>query len=264
MDSRLRGNDSGYGSFATALSRFIALQARAAIFGIGILVLLLATAAIWRDDWPVYRYDFLFVVVIAAQAWLLATGRETWAEARVIGVFHIVGVVMEIFKTAVGSWVYPEPSILAIGNVPLFTGFMYSAVGSYIARFWRLSDMRLHGAPPEWAAVLLAVAIYVNFFTHHFVMDIRLGLFAAIFLLYARTIAQFGEGGPRVPVIAFFALAAILLYIAENIGSVTGTWLYPSQRDGWRPVPIGKMGAWFLLMTISFTLVRSVRRGDIR
>ncbi len=242
------------------LRRFVVIQARAAVFGIGILALLLVTAAIWGDDWVLHRYDFLFVVVVAAQGWLLATGRETWAEARVIGVFHVVGVVMEVFKTAIGSWVYPEPSLLAIGGVPLFTGFMYSAVGSYIARFWRLSDMRLERAPPEWAGALLAVAIYVNFFTHHFVMDIRLGLFAVIFLLYGRTMAQFGAGGFRVPLIAFFVLAAVLIYIAENIGSVTGTWLYPSQVDGWRPVPVGKLGAWFLLMTISFTLVRMVRR----
>jgi uncharacterized membrane protein YoaT (DUF817 family) len=242
------------------LWRFATVQARAAVFGIGILAMLLLTDAVWREDWAIYRYDFLFVVVVAAQGFLLVTGRETWAEARVIGVFHVVGVVMEIFKTAVGSWVYPEPSLLAIGGVPLFTGFMYSAVGSYIARFWRLSDMRLELAPPEWAAALLAVATYVNFFTHHYVTDIRAGLFAGIFALYFRTMARFGEAGPRVPILAFFALASVLIYIAENIGSVTGTWLYPSQQEGWRPVPVGKLGAWFLLMTISFALVRGVRQ----
>ncbi len=250
----------------TAAGRFIALQARAAIFGIGILVLLFATKAVWRDEWPLYRYDFLFIAVVAAQIWLLATGRETWREARVIAVFHVVGVVMEVFKTAIGSWEYPEASVLAIGGVPLFTGFMYSAVGSYIARFWRLGNMRLERAPPQGLAALLAVAIYVNFFTHHYVMDIRAGLFVAIAVLYGPAMARFGNGdGPRVPVLVLFAVTAILIYIAENIGSVTGTWLYPSQQDGWRPVPLGKLGSWFLLMTISFVLVRMIReRSDPR
>lgn len=243
-----------------ALWRFAVLNLRAAVFGIAILALILVTAAIWQEDWPLYRYDFLFVCVLAGQAFLLLTGRETWREARVIFVFHIVGVAMEVFKTAIGSWVYPEPSIFAIGGVPLFTGFMYSAVGSYIARFWRLSGMRLIDPPREIYALLLALAIYVNFFTHHYVMDIRLGLFALIFILYARCFAEFGGGRPRVPILAFFALAAFLIYIAENIGSVSGTWLYPNQHEGWRMVPIGKLGAWFLLMTISFTLVRLVNR----
>ncbi len=248
----------------SALWRFVSLQARAAIFGIGILVLLFATKAVWQDDWPLYRYDFLFIAVVAGQIWLLATGRETWREAKVIAVFHVVGVVMEVFKTAIGSWQYPEASVLAIGGVPLFTGFMYSAVGSYIARFWRLGDMRLERAPPQWAAIMLAVAIYVNFFTHHYIVDFRLGLFVVIALLYGPAIAQFGEDGPRVPVLVLFALTAILIYIAENIGSLTGTWLYPSQQDGWRPVRPGKLGAWFLLMTISFVLVRTIRESAER
>ena len=244
----------------TALARFFVLQARAAVFGIGILALILLTSALWREGWPIYRSDFIFVVVMAVQIWLLATKRETWREAKVIAVFHVVGVAMEVFKTAIGSWHYPEPAVLAIGGVPLFTGFMYSAVGSYIARFWRLSEMRLERAPPFWAAAALGTAIYANFFTHHYVLDIRLALFAGIAVLYGRTMARFGEEGPRVPLLAFFALAAVLIYIAENIGSITGTWLYPSQESGWRPVPPGKLGAWFLLMTISFVLVWSIRR----
>ena len=110
------------------LLEFTKLQFSAAIFGILILGLIMVTSWIWQGDWPIYRYDFLFVIVLALQAWLLASGRETWAEARVIFVFHIVGVIMELFKTSYGSWNYPEPSFFKIYDVPLFTGFMYSAV----------------------------------------------------------------------------------------------------------------------------------------
>ena len=41
---------------------FIRLQISAAIFGIVILALIMVTSAIWQESWPVYRYDFLFVV----------------------------------------------------------------------------------------------------------------------------------------------------------------------------------------------------------
>ena len=71
---------------------------------------------------------------------MLAFRLETWREARVILIFHVVGTVMELFKTSAGSWVYPEASLLHIGAVPLFSGFMYAAVGSYIARVWRIFD----------------------------------------------------------------------------------------------------------------------------
>ena len=57
------------------------------------------------------------------QAGLLAFRLETFEEAKVILAYHIVGTGMEIFKTAQGSWIYPDPSFFHIGGVPLFTGF---------------------------------------------------------------------------------------------------------------------------------------------
>lgn len=238
---------------------FMALQFSAAIFGIGILSMIMVSSWLWQDDWPIYRYDFLFIVVLVIQAWLLVTGRESWAEARVIFVFHIVGVIMEIFKTSIGSWVYPEPSLFKIGGVPLFTGFMYSAVGSYIARGWRLSNMRLTGAPVEWIAGLLAFAIYMNFYTHHFWYDVRYILMAITVALYFRCWAEFPEYG-RFPLLPLFVFVGLLVYAAENIGSLSGTWLYPNQHREWQPVPIGKLGSWVLLMIVSFSLVRVVKR----
>ena len=243
---------------AMSLWTFIRFQFSAAIFGILILSAIMLTAFIWQDDWPLYRYDFLFIAVLAFQIWLLATGRETWAEARVIFVFHIVGVIMEIFKTSVGAWIYPEEAVFRLGGVPLFTGFMYSAVGSYIARGWKLSDMRLSGAPAQWAGGLLALAIYINFYSHHFIPDARYVLMAVTVLLYWRCWAHFPAMG-RVPVLALFFLVGVLVYAAENVGSVSGTWLYPNQMKEWAPVPIGKLGSWTLLMIVSFSLVRLVR-----
>ena len=42
--------------------------------------------------------------MIAVQAVLLATRLETLDEAKIILIYHVVGTVMEIFKTSVGSW----------------------------------------------------------------------------------------------------------------------------------------------------------------
>lgn len=261
---------------------FAKLQFSAAIFGIGILVLIMVSSLLWQDGWPIYRYDFLFIAILLMQIGLLATGRETWAEARIIFVFHIVAVVMEIFKTSVGSWIYPGPSLFAFpalefqmtslfgvsldkpldfvsSPVPLFTGFMYSAVGSYIARGWRLSGMRLTGAPVQWAGGLLALAIYINFYTHHLWHDARHVLMVAALLLYWKCWAEFPTYG-KVPLLALFIFVGLLVYAAENIGSLSGTWLYPNQHEGWQPVPIGKLSSWTLLMIVSFSLVRLVKR----
>ncbi|RJF89979.1 DUF817 domain-containing protein [Oleomonas cavernae] len=236
-------------------------EAWACLYGGLMLALLVATYLFFPADAPLARYDFLFLGALGIQAALLVFKLETLDEAKVIFCFHAVGTAMELFKTAAGSWVYPEAAIFRLGSVPLFSGFMYAAVGSYIARAWRLFDLRFHRYPPRWATVTLAVAIYVNFFTHHYTVDLRLGLFAASAAAFGRTTVFFtAHRTHRLPLILGLVLVALFIWFAENIGTFTGAWLYPNQHGTWRPVGVAKLGSWYLLMIISFVLVSLVHR----
>lgn len=241
--------------------RFGVKQAWACLFGGVLLALLVATHLWYPASAPVARYDFLVVAAVAIQVMMLRFGLETWEEAKVILVFHLVGTAMEIFKTAVGSWSYPEPSLLRIGDVPLFSGFMYAAVGSYLARVWRLFDFQFTRHPPPWALALLSVAIYVNFFTHHFVTDIRLVLFVAAAMAFGPAIVHFRiwRTHRAMPLLLGLVLVALFIWFAENIATYARAWAYPHQAAGWSPVPSTKLGAWFLLMIISYTLVAAVQ-----
>ena len=235
-------------------------QAWACLFGGMLLPLLLGTHFFYPEDALLHRYDFLTLAALAIQGAMLAFRLETWAEAKVILIFHVVGTVMELFKTAAGSWIYPEASVLHIGAVPLFSGFMYAAVGSYIARVWRIFDFRYSAYPPRWATCVLAGAIYVNFFAHHWLPDIRLVLFAATILLFARTRVHFRNWRAHrwMPLLVGFLLVALFIWGAENIGTFAQAWTYPGQEHGWRMVSPAKLGSWFLLMLISFVLVELV------
>lgn len=237
-------------------------QAFACLFGGAMLTLMLATKLFWPEDMGFARYDFLFVAALVIQISLLVFKLETIAEAKVILIFHIVGTVMEIFKTSVGSWIYPEPSIFRIGGVPLFSGFMYAAVGSYLARVTRILDMRYSNYPPLWATMLLALAIYANFFTHHFVIDLRYALIAITAVLFLRTTVHYRvfRFRHRMPLLLGFLLVALFIWFAENIGTWSRAWIYPSQHNGWTPVSLQKLGAWYLLMILSFVLVTLVHR----
>jgi uncharacterized membrane protein YoaT (DUF817 family) len=237
-------------------------QAWACLFGGAMLALIIATRLFWPDDSGFNRYDFLFLAALTIQLAMLGLRLETFAEAKVILIFHVVGTAMELFKTSAGSWIYPEESLFRIGGVPLFSGFMYAAVGSYLARISRIFDMRYASYPPLWATAVLAVAIYVNFFAHHYVIDIRYGLFAATALLYFRTIVHYRvfRFRHRMPLLLGFLLVALFIWFAENIGTWSRAWIYPGQQDAWTPVSIQKLGAWYLLMIISFVLVTLVHR----
>ncbi len=242
-------------------------QGWACLFGGLLLSLLLGTHLFYPDTAALHRYDFLTLAAIAIQAGMLAFRLETWREARVILIFHVVGTVMELFKTQAGSWTYPEASVLHIGAVPLFSGFMYAAVGSYIARVWRIFDFRFTRYPPAWMTWALAAAIYANFFTHHFIIDIRWGLFAATAAIFWRTRVHFRNWRVHrwMPLLVGFGLVALFIWFAENIATFANAWNYPGQEQEWHMVSLAKYGSWYLLMLISFvlvTLVQQVRAPD--
>lgn len=247
------------------LAEFLAFgvkQAWACLFGGAMLAAILATNVVWQPEWVVARYDALFLFAVGLQGLLLATGMEKPEEARVIALFHLVGTIMELFKTEVGSWAYPEDNLLRIGGVPLFSGFMYACVGSYVARATRLFDLRYDAYPPLRATYALAALVYANFFTHHHAPDIRHALFALTALLFWRTRVIFTplQRPYAMPLLMGFALVALFIWIAENLGTFGAAWVYPDQAQAWTFVSAGKLGSWLLLMIVSFVLVTLVHR----
>lgn len=240
---------------------FVLKQGWAALFGGLFLIAIVGTAAVWRDDWALARYDALFLFAVVTQALFLWFRLESRDEARVIVLFHIVGTVMEVFKLQMGSWSYPEPGLVKLAGVPLFSGFMYASVGSYMARVIRLFDMRFAPYPPFGLTVVLAVAIYANFFLHHFTVDTRWFLFAATVAIFWRTRIWFfiGENVYWMPLPLAAFLSAFFLWVAENVGTGTGTWAYAGQ-SAFEWVRWGKLGSWYLLLYVSFLLVTLVFR----
>jgi len=139
---------------------------------------------------------------------------------------------------------------------------MYACVGSYLARVWRIFDFRFDRFPRlKWQA-LLAVLIYINFFTHHYWLDVRLALFAGIVILYGRTVIWFkaDETQRPMPLILGLFLVALFIWFAENIATFARAWSYPGQENNWHMVSISKLGSWYLLMMISFVLVAFAHR----
>lgn len=237
-------------------------QAWACLFGGLLLSAIIVTALWWPEGASLARYDFLVIYAVSIQLGLLLTRLERPSEALVILIFHLVGTAMEVFKTQVGSWTYPEANLLRIGGVPLFSGFMYAAVGSYLARVARTHDFRFTHYPRRRWSLMLAGLIYLNFFTHHYWWDIRLGLFGFCIVIYARTWVHFQvwRWRHKMPLLVGFFLVSLFIWIAENIGTASRAWLYPSQSDGWQLVSPDKLGSWYLLMIISWVLVTLVRK----
>jgi uncharacterized membrane protein YoaT (DUF817 family) len=236
---------------------FALKQAWACIFGAALLVVIVGARLWYPDDATLARNDFLTIAAVVIQIVMVATRLESGRELWVIVLFHVTGTVMELFKTDVGSWMYEAEGVLRIGAVPLFSGFMYAAVGSYMVRVYRLFDLGFTRYPRRWVTAIVAAAIYANFFTHHWIWDLRWVLLVAVVMLWARTVmyARVWRAVIPMPLLAAFGGVAVFIYLAENIGTWAGAWMYPDQLDGWQPVSITKLTSWFLLMIISVVLV---------
>lgn len=224
-------------------------------------VTIFATLAFSRQfEFPVlglHRYDFLLLVFLAMQAALVAGRLESVADLKTITLFHILGLALELFKVQAGSWSYPEPAWTKVGGVPLYSGFMYASVASFLIQVWHRLNLRLEGWPPAAAVGVLGAAIYLNFFTHHFTADIRWFLILGVFFLFARSRAVVvNTDKPRqIPLVASFLGLGFFIWVAENIATFFGAWAYPDQLAGWRLVHLSKINSWFLLSIISFMLV---------
>lgn len=209
------------------------------------------------------RYDALLVIALAIQFFMIWSKLETWDEAKAIGLFHIVGFALEVFKTSgsIQSWSYPDFAYTKVLGVPLFSGFMYAAVGSYIIQAWRLFDLRITHHPSYWMATLVALAIYGNFFTHHFIGDYRWYIAACALGLYARTTVTFRpyDRDRKMPLLLAFVLIGFFIWLAENISTFFGIWSYPNQIGAWSAVHIGKWSSWSLLVIMTFTIVAHLK-----
>lgn len=237
--------------------------ASAALFGILLLLAFALTAPMGSREFEgLFRYDYLLLYAVTIQCCLLYFKLESWAEAKVIALFHLMAMVMEIFMThpQIASWQYPQPALFKIMAVPLFAGFMYSAVGSFFARSLRLYQVSFSQLPSFGNMLALALLSYLNFMSKFFILDMRYILFGWSVVIFWRTrisfrIQQYQLQWPMLPVLA---VLAFLIWIAENISTFYKIWLYPSQVDGWHMVGWGKLGSWYLLLLLSLVLVLKI------
>lgn len=246
----------------TRLVQFAWLEVQSCLFAIAVFAGLLVTYLV---PLPVATYDALLLWCIAVTLVFRALGIESWREVGVILVFHLLGLGLELFKVHVGSWSYPGDAVTKVAGVPLFSGFMYAAVGSYICQAWRRFDLRVTHYPAI-ATTVVAAAIYANFFTHHWWIDLRVPLAIVGLVVLRRSAVHFTVGAERyrMPLALSFVLIGLFLWVAENAATFLGAFRYPDQLDVWESVHTSKIGAWALLVTMSFVLVASVKAQEGR
>jgi uncharacterized membrane protein YoaT (DUF817 family) len=261
MDFRPATAPTGLRRFAWEFLLFGIKEARACLF-VGLFfaaVVLVPRAGI--AGLP--RYDVLLIAALAIQIGMVWSKLESLDELWAICLFHAVGFGLEVFKTssAIQSWAYPDFAYTKLWGVPLFSGFMYAAVGSYIIQAWRLFDLRVRHHPPYWMAAVIAIVIYANFFTHHWIGDFRWYVAACALGLYARATVVFRpmDRDRTMPLLLSCFLIGFFIWLAENISTFFGVWRYPNQLGAWSAVHVSKWSSWSLLVIMTFTIIANLK-----
>jgi uncharacterized membrane protein YoaT (DUF817 family) len=242
------------------LLRFAWLEAQCCLFAV---LFFLGLAVVRLVPLPIDPADTLLIWSLGATLVLWLTRWETGREVAVIFGFHLVGLALELFKVRQGSWSYPDTGHASLGGVPLYSGFMYAAVGSYVCQAWRRFDLRITGYRARSTAVVAAL-IYLNFFTSHVAWDVRIPLALSLLLVTWRTSVRFTVGERRyaMPLALSFVLIGFFLWVAENAATLLRAWQYPSQESVWTLVHPAKLGSWSLLVVVSIVLVAAVKAHE--
>jgi uncharacterized membrane protein YoaT (DUF817 family) len=242
------------------LLRFGWLEAQCCLFAV---LFFLGLALVRIVPLPVDPADALLLWSLAVTLVLWLLRWETAREVAVIAGFHLVGLVLELFKVRQGSWSYPDTGWASVGGVPLYSGFMYAAVGSYVCQAWRRFHLRITGYRPVATAVVAGL-VYLNFFTSSVTSDVRLPLAVALLVVTRRTWVHFTVGRRRyaMPLALSFGLIGFFLWVAENAATWLRAWQYPSQESVWTLVHAAKLGSWSLLVVVSIVLVAAVKSRE--
>lgn len=229
------------------------------IFPVAIFTTLAITSVI---EIPfLYRYDAILLILLGVQFLMYRSGLESIDEIKVICIFHVIGLVLEIYKVWMGSWSYPEPGYTKLLGVPLYSGFMYASVASFMCQIWRRLRMDMTGWPGLIPSLMLGGAIYLNFFTHHFIPDFRWWLTVLVFIVFWKTwiIYRVRTETYRMPLTLAFIIVGFFIWTAENIATFFDGWKYPDQQETWQFVSFSKISSWFLLVIISVIIVAQLK-----
>jgi uncharacterized membrane protein YoaT (DUF817 family) len=245
-------------TFIRHFAIFTVQQALSCVFPV-LVFSMLALSHLFTGFIP--RYDFMLIACIVIQAAMFFGGLETKDEVIVICVFHLLGLMMELFKVHIGSWSYPEFAYSKFGGVPLYSGFMYASVASYMCQAWRRFDLEIVNWPGHWPARICGALIYLNFFTNHFIIDVRyyIGLLILYFFRKSTVLFHIQKKAYRMPVILSFILIGFFIWLAENVATKLGAWKYAYQHKTWAMVNYQKISSWGFLVIVSFIIIAELK-----
>ena len=266
LDNRLwnppaRAGLEGAPRFALEFLYFGLKNARACLFAALLFAAVLLVPRAGVLGLP--RYDVLLFISLSILAWMVLVKLETCNALKVLGLCFVAGFMLEVFKTSskIQSWSYSDFAYTKLFGVPLFAGFMYAALGSAIIQAWRLFRVCTLRHPPYWLACVVAIFIYANFFTHHYIGDYRLYIAACAAGLYARVTVVFRpmDRDRKIPLLLFFVLFGFCAWLAESISTFFSLWRYLNPLGAWSAAHVVRWSSCSLFVVMTIAVIAKLK-----
>jgi len=122
-------------------------------------------------------------------------------------------------------------------------------------------DVRIYNWPQRISARLTGAAINLNFFSNHFITDLRYAIGVFILYFFRRSVVSFRieQTIYRMPTILSFLLIGFFIWLAENMATLLGAWKYAYQHNNWQMVDLQKISSWFFLVIVSYIIVAELK-----
>ena len=177
--------------------------------------------------------------------------------------FHVLGYAFELFKVNyTHSWSYPEAGLSKCFGVPLYAGFMYGAVGAYISASFQWYRVRVKRLSRSLLGGWIGLC-YLSFFLRPFIhFDLRyISLLGLSITLFYTPLVGFTTRPFRLRALYPLLFLGVFVYLAENIATFGGAWVYRHQASGWMPVKLNIITSWMCLAAVPFGMSLLIRAG---
>ena len=214
------------------------------------IIFFITLAASYVVKIDIARYDFVSFSLIATYGLFFFFHWRNTRYLLIHIVVHFLGLLFEIYKVNKLSWVYPDQAWLMFWGVPFYSGFMYTALVDFVCQVMHRSKFQIMRELPWKTIGILSLLIYLNFFIVHLTrVDFRyLLVVVSVFLIYRLPVRMTVKKTTiDANLLSIMIVFSCMVWVAENIATFSGAWLYMTQLDGWVPVSPHKLVSWYLL-----------------
>lgn len=207
---------------------------------------------------PVAQYDAVLVYCVIVTVVAGSLGWLTRRELIAMLAGYVTVMALAIVAVTQGERSYPLDGWAEIGGVPLLAGFGGAAVVAYVCRLWRLLAIEVEHFQSVTASAV-AVLIYANFISRHWLLDIRALLAPLLLVVLRRCWVTFTLTGRRrrIPAALGYLATVLPLWALERLCAVL-------VGDGWlwSTIPVGSGGSWALLVAAAFLAVTFLKSRE--